>query len=127
MVRGRESVIEVLERLKAQEPERVIRKEVPRIAQSVSKEERNVKIVNLPQQEVESLMRKISELESKMRSDSGSYFSLYYELRKLEEEFVVKAERLLAKDFDVTDVTRDRVKARLEKIRKGKGLGTPSI
>jgi len=127
MVRGRESVIEVLERLKAQEPERVIRKEVPRIAQSVSKEERNVKIVNLPQQEVESLMRKISELESKMRSDSGSYFSLYYELRKLEEEFVVKAERLLAKDFDVPDVTRDRVKARLEKIRKGKGLGTPSI
>ena len=127
MVRGRESVIEVLERLKAQEPERVIRKEVPRIAQSVSKEERNVKIVNLPQQEVESLMRKISELESKMRSDSGSYFSLYYELRKLEEEFVVKAERLLAKDFDVPDVTRDRVKARLEKIRKGRGLGTPSI
>ena len=127
MVRGRESVIEVLERLKAQEPERVIRKEVPRIAQSVSKEERNVKIVNLPQQEVESLMRKISELESKMRSDSGSYFSLYYELRKLEEEFVIKAERLLAKDFDVPDVTRDRVKARLEKIRKGKGLGTSSI
>ena len=118
MVRGRESVIKVLERLKAQESERVIRKEVPRIAQTVSKEERNVKIINLPQQEVESLMRKIGELENKMRSDSGSYFSLYYELRKLEEEFIVKAERLLAKDFDVPDITRDRVKVKLEKIRK---------
>jgi hypothetical protein len=52
---------------------------------------------------VEKLMKGIDELKKKMHSDTGQYLSLYYDLKKAEQDFIEAVEDA---DMDYLDVPR---------------------
>ncbi|MEK6932408.1 MAG: hypothetical protein AABW56_01280 [Nanoarchaeota archaeon] len=113
----REKTIDVLRRLKSQES-----KPNPDMynkpKQEIKKEE--IKIVNLPQRKVESLIQRIDEIRRKMKNGSGGgYFNLYYDLKNAEENFVREAKVLKEKKFDIPQTTMRRVDEMLNTIKTG--------
>ena len=108
----RESVIEVLKRLKAQES-----KPVPeQYKKEVKKEE--VKIVNIPQRNIEGIMHKIEDLRKKMKLGNGKYFDLYHELKSTEQQFLKEASLIKEKNFQIPETTMMRVNEMLKGIRR---------
>ncbi len=122
MPEQREKTIDVLKRLKAQEdkPQAKLESFSFSSQKPVLKQE-ETKIVNLPQRNIEALMHKIEEIERKMKSGnvgSTGYFSLYYELKNVEQTFLREAEKVLKQDFQIPQTTLNRVKARVELIKQ---------
>ena len=108
----REPVIEVLKRLKAQED-----KPVPVDYKKETKKE-EVKIVNIPQRNIENIMHKIEDLRKKMKNGSGKYFDFYYELKDIEQQFLKEASIIKEKNFRIPETTMMRVNEMLKGIRR---------
>ncbi len=111
----RERTIDVLKRLKAQES-----KPIPESYNKPIKKEEPapVKIVNLPQRNIENTMQKIEEIRKKMKSGSNSYFNLYYDLKNAEQAFLKEAALLKEKKFQVPETTITRINNMVNSIRK---------
>ena len=76
----RERTIDVLKRLKAQES-----KPNPEgYGYSKVVKQEPVKIVNIPQKNVEDAMKRVEEIKKKMKQGSQNYFNLYHDLKTAE-------------------------------------------
>ena len=107
----RESTLDVLKRLKSQEG-----KPTPEVYKKDVKKEEPVKIVNIPQRNVENLLHKIEELERKMKVGSGDYFSLYHELNNAEQLFLKDVQKIKQQNFQIPETTMARVNSRASLI-----------
>ena len=107
----RESTLEVLKRLKSQEG-----RPMPEVYRKEIKKEEPVKIVNIPQRNVENLLHKMEELERKMKNGTGNYFGLYHELNNAEQVFLKEAQRIKQQNFQIPEPTMNRVNSRLSLI-----------
>ena len=114
MMYERERTIDVLKRLKSQET-----KPVPESYQKIVKKEEIVKIINIPQRNVENLITKIDELRRKMKTGSQSYFSLYYDLKNAEQLFLKEVNLIKEKNFQIPETTMIRINNILNGINKG--------
>ena len=114
MMYERERTVDVLKRLKSQES-----KPVPESYQKIVKKEEIVKIVNIPQRNVENLITKIDELRRKMKTGSQSYFNLYYDLKSAEQLFLKEVNLIKEKNFQIPETTMMRINNILNSINKG--------
>lgn len=110
----RERTVDVLKRLKSQES-----KPVPESYQKTVKKEEPVKIINLPQRNIENLITKIEELRRKMKTGSQSYFSLYYDLKNAEQLFLKEVNLIKEKNFQIPETTMMRINNIINGINKG--------
>ena len=111
----RERTIDVLKRLKAQES-----KPLPEAYKKIEiRKEEPIKIVNLPQRNIENLMQKIEEIRKKMKSGNQGYFNLYYDLKNAEQEFLKEANLVREKKFQIPGITMKRVDEMANSIRSG--------
>lgn len=111
----RERTIDVLKRLKSQE-----NKPVPESYQKIIKKEEPVKIINLPQRNIENLITKIEELRRKMKTGSQSYFNLYYDLKNAEQLFLKEVNLIKEKNFQIPETTMMRINNIINGINKGR-------
>ena len=112
MMYERERTVDVLKRLKSQES-----RPVPESYQKIAKKEEVVKIVNIPQRNIENLITKIDELRRKMKTGSQSYFNLYYDLKNAEQNFLKEGLILKGKNFQIPETTMKRVDEMLNSIK----------
>jgi len=108
----RESTIDVLKRLKAQEG-KTHEKRDPFILERGDDGFPVVK--TLPESNIISLLTKIEALERQMKS-GDNYLSLYYDMKNLEEKFLRMAEQIERHNFQVSAETKKRILQRKEKI-----------
>jgi hypothetical protein len=112
----RESTIDVLRRLKAQEGKSVEKRD-PFI---LEKGDDGFPIVKtLPESNIISLLTKIEALERQMKS-GDNYLSLYYDMKNLDEKFLRMAEQIERHNFQVSQDTKKRIILRKEKIEAKK-------
>jgi|SRR3989344_3908006 len=114
MMYERERTVDVLKRLKSQES-----RPVPESYQKIAKKEEVVKIVNIPQRNIENLITKIDELRRKMKTGSQSYFNLYYDLKNAEQLFLKEVNLIKEKNFQIPETTMMRINNILNSINKG--------
>lgn len=111
-IEKRESTLEVLKRLKAQEGKQLEKRD-PFI---LEKGEDDFPVVKtLPESNVVVLLTKIEALERQMK-DSSNYLSLYYDMKNLEEKFLRMAEQIERHNFQISADTKKRIISRKEKI-----------
>ena len=122
----REKTIDVLRRLKSQEskpkPNFESYSSSPQKPNVVKREE-PVQIVNLPQRNIENLMRKIEEIEKRMKSGSSSYFNLYYDLKNAEQNFLKEVEKIKRGSFQIPETSMKRINERVSMIEKRIAMG----
>lgn len=108
----RESTLEVLKRLKANEG-RPVEKKDPFI---LEKGDDGFPIVKtLPESNVISLLTNIEAMERKMK-DGENYLSLYYDMKNLEEKFLRMTEQIERHNFQISADTKKKIMLRKEKI-----------
>ncbi|MFH1210637.1 MAG: hypothetical protein V1645_01855 [archaeon] len=112
----RESTIDVLRRLKAQEGKGTEKRD-PFILEKGDDGFPTVK--TLPESNIISLLSKIEALEREMKG-GDNYLSLYYDMKNLEEKFVRMAEQIERHNFQVSADTKKRILLRKEKIEAKK-------
>lgn len=69
---------------------------------------------------VESLIKNIQVIQRKMRSDSGQYLSLYYDMKKAQKEFLTATEDPEMQYLDLSDVFLKRVEEMKRMIAENK-------
>lgn len=112
----RESTIDVLRRLKAQEGKKFEKRD-PFV---LEKGDDGFPVVKtLPESNIISLLTKIEALERQMKS-GDNYLSLYYDMKNLEEKFLRMAEQIDRHNFQVSADTKKRIVLRKEKIEAKK-------
>ncbi len=114
-----ESIRERLERLK---------NAPPKVTLPLSDQERSTPTERKPMitpesvymRKVEKLIANLESMKARMKSDSGQYLSMYYDLKKAEKEFLESIEEPEAKFYDLPDAFLHRVAAIREKIETKK-------
>ena len=98
-----------------------------RVAPPLSKDEldpRPEKVLLSPEsvfmRKLEKVMKRISELKKKMNSDSGQYLSLYYDLKKAEQEFLELVDHPEVQYLDLSDIFMSKVKELKKEINNKK-------
>ncbi len=130
----RESTLERLKRLKAQEGRPTIRldvdspppedryfgsysyerKEKEQVNTIVQKEEQRQ--MNLPEQKILNLLKELDSIEKKMHGESGSYLSLYYELQEKEKKFLKEAESMEIQGFKIGDDLKRKIEQKKTQV-----------
>lgn len=118
-IEGREPTVEILKRLKEQEAK-------PRAKlETFSVEKRQDVIVdkpqqttvfrerpeNIPEHNIDMLMRDIESLERKMK-DTSNYLSLFYEMKELEEKFMKNVEFIEKQNIQIGPDIKKRIEYR---------------
>jgi len=109
----RERTIDVLKRLKAQESKP--NPEGYNYPKAIKQEP--IKIVNIPQKNVEDAMKRVEEIKKKMKQGSQNYFSLYHDLKTAEDLFLKEANLIKSKNFQIPTTTMMRIDDMLKTIR----------
>ena len=109
----RERTIDVLKRLKAQES----RPNPEGYSYSKVIKQEPIKIVNIPQKNVEDAMKRVEEIKKKMKQGSQNYFSLYHDLKTAEDLFLKEANLIKSKNFQIPTTTMMRIDDMLKTIR----------
>ncbi len=108
----RESTLEVLKRLKAEEG-RSTEKREPFI---IEKGDDGFPVVRtLPETNIIALLTKIEAMERQMKG-GDNYLSMYYDMKNLEEKFLRMAEQIERHNFQVSADTKKKIMLRKEKI-----------
>lgn len=108
----RETTIDVLKRLKAQEGKKFEKRD-PFV---LEKGEDDFPVVRtLPETNIIVLLSKIEALERQMK-EGDNYLSLYYDMKNLEEKFLRMAEQIERHNFQVSAETKKRIITRRDKI-----------
>jgi polyhydroxyalkanoate synthesis regulator phasin len=126
-VEGREPTSEILKRLKEQESRTKAKLEsfsmgrkqdviVDRAPQTTVFRE---KPKNIPEHNIDMLMRDIEALERKMK-DTSNYLALFYEMKELEEKFMKNVEFIEKQNIDIGPDIRKRVEYRKGIIERKK-------
>jgi hypothetical protein len=115
-VEKRESTIDVLRRLKAQEGKSLEKRE-PFVLEKGEDGFPTVK--TLPESNIIALLTKIETLERQMKG-GDNYLSLYYDMKNLEEKFLRLAEQIEKHNFQISQDTRKKILTRKEKIEAKK-------
>jgi polyhydroxyalkanoate synthesis regulator phasin len=125
-VEGREPTSEILKRLKEQESKPRAKLEsfssgkkqdiiIDRPQTMVFRERPH----NIPEHNIDILMRDIESLEKKMK-DTSNYLSLFYEMKELEEKFMKNIEFIEKQNIDIGPDIKKRIEFRKNIIEKKK-------
>jgi len=112
----RESTLDVLRRLKAQEGKSTEKRD-PFI---IEKGDDGFPVVKtLPETNIIALLTKIEAMERQMKTGEN-YLSMYYDMKNLEEKFIRMAEQIERHNFQVSAETKKRIMLRKERIEAKK-------
>lgn len=114
-VPGRESVRDVLLRLKAQEDKP--RAKLERFMPEVVKEEtpKATQTENLPERNILSILNQIEALEKKMNKE-GSYLNNYNDLRRLQDKFLKEVSFIGRNDIEISRAILGRMAKKKQEI-----------
>lgn len=112
----RESTIDVLRRLKAQEGKSIEKRDLFIVEKG---DDGFPTVKTLPESNIIALLTKIEALEREMKG-GDNYLSLYYDMKNLEEKFLRMAEQIERHNFQVSQDTKKKILLRKEKIEAKK-------
>lgn len=116
---NRESTREVLDRLKAQEKRQSANtSEIHYINMDPRKPVESRESQNIPEYNIEQILRQINALEKKMKEDTSNYLNLYHDLRKLEDKFLKAVEFAKVNNIQVKDNISREISAREQIISR---------
>jgi len=106
-----ESVRDRLERLKAEEP-----KPKPKIEYYHYESKRESIATNIPERNVEIILKRIDEIERKMNLGEGNYLGFFYDLKALEEQFINELDSIKRNNLDISEALWKKIKQRKDQI-----------
>lgn len=116
---NRESTREVLDRLKAEEKRQSVNtSEIHYINMDPRKPVESRESQNIPEYNIEQILRQINALEKKMKEDTSNYLNLYHDLRKLEDKFLKAVEFAKVNNIQVKDNISREISAREQIISR---------